>query len=419
MKIYKFLSKEWIFLSLISILYLLIFFSAGAAFFLAAWIRNRKLSYLFLFGLLAGIGLWTKIIFIWFIIGLILSYPYIRNNIVISKKEFIVLAGAFLSGIFPMLFYNIATGFKTIKIIFASWGNPVALQFGSGGVIIDNKDIFHNIAVRLEQFYGLYGKSMFDVFEPSRGLNIVNVFQVYFTCAFVLLLLFSVIQKDIILRKKIFFTFTMFLAIFIGTTFTVSCFRTMHLVFVMPFPQIIEALFAYYAVKYLAAVFKDKYLLLLRLLQGIIITGFLLVVIVDVKIIKWCRSNDFVPLFYEDSSAVYPLTEYLVKNNITEPYIIDKEWFIIRKSWFLSQGKISGHDLFSPGTAEVERTPEEFSVLTFASPIDYVDPESSNIYQRWDKLKNNYNVVDVKKFADRSGRNIYILYKIKGTLKPC
>ncbi|MHB9155983.1 MAG: ArnT family glycosyltransferase, partial [Endomicrobiales bacterium] len=341
---------------------ILTLFSAGSLYFLARWAGKKEAASLALGALLLGIGLWTKIVFVWFILGLAVCYAlYAPKETRLSLKNWALATAAFFAGVFPLLVSNLQSRAATVALVARSWFHAPAPASGA----VDNQAFVHNLLTRVEQFAGFFGRYDFDSFLPLHGLRVPDIFPLLFASALVFLTGMALLTRDTAKRRKVLAALTMFFVIFTGLCFTVSIFRSYQLLFLVPFPQLILALFISWALQHARQTMSPRHY---RTAMAALIAPFVVLVYSNARVIAWTVSRDYV-MKYDVNSPVTPhLTGHLLASGIRSVFILDPYHTIARKPWFLSGGRIAFHDLFTADHRLSEKAAGEFHLLTFSSP---------------------------------------------------
>lgn len=377
-----------------------LFFAALLLLF-AKYYAKRKSAYLYLFAFIAGVGLWTKIVFIWAILGFFVSWLILyRRDMRVSFRQFLFSLALFGLGVAPLAYANFALGGSTVqKIATALHG----AYYHDHNTYVNNYEFINNISKRIHQFLGMYSGYDFDVFYPYGSLKVITIFPFLFLCALIALSLLAFKYKKQLYGKHTMFIMLLFTILFLGLCFTVSIFRPKHLLFLAPLPEIILSLFIVHLFNFLKRLSS-----VITFAVSIFMVG--LVILPNITIINWYRSKNFTVSAYDNSMVTYELTEYMLRRGINTIYIVDEFCRMGRKISFLSNEKIDVRELIRPGG--IIPTPDEFYVLTF--PVTNVGPSSESNYTTWDRFIKNQSlgVIPVMVFADSVGRPIYILSKV-------
>ena len=206
------------------------FMAAGSLVCLLRWRRGKTARYLYVGAFLLGLGLSAKLLFLWFIIALAVSYYILqfgslparaswpdRRTILkilafnVDAKQLVLGLLSFCVGAGGLLWYNLNTQ-GTIKMLER---NLLTTDQG-----VNNLDLLRNLLTELKAFmvliksgwFGFYGSSFDNRFYPF----------VFFASVVGLAFLLLFNDKAQIYKTKAVFLFSMLVLILIQSCFTVS-----------------------------------------------------------------------------------------------------------------------------------------------------------------------------------------------------
>lgn len=217
------------------------------------WRDTRRVGWLALAGLLAGIGLSTKILFIWFLLGALGAgvavwlvdwlWPLDMHGHHKPRRSlrarlgtqpalrphaaFAAIAG-FLLGAAPLIAYNLVSG-GTLKILRANSG-----QTEKG---VDNSAFLTNLTGRFGAFKTVLEGSYFWFLGETHANRLV--LPAFLLCAVGLLVLVCLIPAYRRFRAATVFALVFILAILVQSSFTLSGLEATHLLLLLPFPLLI------------------------------------------------------------------------------------------------------------------------------------------------------------------------------------
>jgi hypothetical protein len=225
----------------------------GACLAFLRWRDGKRARWLALAGLLVGIGLSTKILFIWFLLGVfgagvavwlldwlwpidaqghtgrrrslqtkLAARPALRPGEAASA-----LAG-FLIGAAPLIAYNVASG-GTLKILRANTG-----QTEKG---VDNSAFLHNFIGRFGAFKTVLEGSYFWFFGETNANRLV--LPAFLLCTVGLVALVCLVPAYRRFRNTVAFILIFTLAILVQSSFTLSGLEATHLLLLLPFPLLL------------------------------------------------------------------------------------------------------------------------------------------------------------------------------------
>jgi 4-amino-4-deoxy-L-arabinose transferase-like glycosyltransferase len=216
----------------------------GALAVVAQWRRSGDERRWLWAGLLLGVGLWAKLLFLWWVTALpavygLMQLPRWRE----WKREwaagcFLGLpvravawgAAGFVVGAAPLLYYNLATG-KTVEIMQAALAAPTA--YG-----VNNLNLAANLAARLEQFRIFLDGSYFWY---NGGIE-VNAWAVQLYRASLIVVGVFIWRWPPARRRITIVVLLLITLVLAQSVMTLSGIWATHLFTLAPFPQILAAL---------------------------------------------------------------------------------------------------------------------------------------------------------------------------------
>lgn len=225
----------------------------------SAGTRGRD-GWLALAGLLVGLGLSTKVLFLWFIAGSAAAgaavwlvewrWPVdevgrprrrrslrarLNEPLPVGPRAMLAAVVGFLLGAAPLIGYNLASG-GTFKVVRA---NLVRTEKGA-----DNTAVLANLAGRGDDFRILLDGSYF--WFISGGVTFANRIMpsLFLLSAAGLLALVCAVPEFRRWRATTVFALTMIAAILVQSAFTLSGTEATHLLLLLPLPQLVIAAFA-------------------------------------------------------------------------------------------------------------------------------------------------------------------------------
>ncbi len=368
------------------------------------WRETGHRRWLFMATLLTGIGLWTKLLFVWFLIAVPAAYVLLLladwlsddGRAWVSLDAFarrvwcrfradVPLAGAadigaalagFLLGAWPVFYYNLvsrgswlvfrANLFHTEKGTnnFALWSN-VKIEADAMRVLLDGG------------YFWFYGGIYTNPLYPwVAGLSTLGL----------LLLVHRVPCLRGYRRATVFFLAFVFV-IFILSCFTVSILGATHLVILLPIPQLFVAACAIFGARWLR---ERAGAANLRASIGAVVLILLLFVPLLTKDL-WVDMRYHQALartggYSSFSSAIYSLADYLQANDITRPYALD--WGFKNNLMIITDGRVTPLEIYGstyePGP-DFERALR--TALSTGSPTFIAHTEEASTVPRLDDFK--------------------------------
>jgi len=362
-----------------------------------AW-RGRETRggtrWLVLIGLLAGIGLATRLLFGWLLLAVPIAYAIllladwlsedrhaaysVRDTVELaidrlkrdlpfrSKREALApLAGAAV-GAFPVLYYNVVTRGSSLGLR----ANPS--QTGQG---VDNPTLWDNLETVADGLRSLLNGGSFW-FYGGIFTNPLYPWVVAVSAVGLLVLVHRVPELRRCRRSTVFLLGFAF-AVLLLSCFTVSIPESTRLLILLPIPQLLTAGFAVFGSRWLARKLRSR--LRPALTATVVVTLLFVPLIardlwVDARYHRaLARSggrSDF-------SSAIYDLAAYLDEHGITRPYALDRgvKWNIM----ILTQGRVEPLEIVGTGAESgsgSEATVQD--LLAAPDPVILVRAEAGN-----------------------------------------
>jgi hypothetical protein len=376
-------------------------------------IRN---GYLYVGAFLLGLGLSAKLLFLWFIIALAVSYYILQFGSLPSRaswpdrrtilkilafnmnaKQLALGLLSFCVGAGGLLWYNLNTQ-GTIKML---GKNLLTTDQG-----VNNLDLLRNLLTEIKAFLVLIKGSWFGYYGSSFDNSSYPV--VFCVSVVGLAFVLSLNDKARIHKTKAVFLFSMLGLILVQSCFTVSGLGATHLLIMLPLPQLIIALFMetlYQAVSPRA---------LPSVLMAVVVLGLAAQDLrVDSRYHQALQRSGGTGRF---SSAIYELAEYLEDNHITSPLAVD--WGFKNNIQILTKGAVNPVEIF-----QYSWNPnKEFSREVSRRLSDPNNPylfyaEEFAIFKRYDTFERivreaNKAIQLERTFYQRDGTPVYYLYRV-------
>ena len=378
----------------------LVFFSLLTLILLARWYYNREPFSLYCAAFILGLGLYTKINFLFIICGIIVAGAVLWKLLAARFRGAAAPLAIFffLLGASPMLYYIFTDHFVTFNIVLQSILNPTF----SG---VDNWDFVANCTLRGKQFISMLGGSAYY----TAAMKTPNpVYACVFLAAYLYLAYAVVTRRGGIARGGcVKLLLVMEAVLFAGNCFTTGSFNNFHLYIIYPFPFITIALFLDQASNHFRG-FKTLFL-------AVFISAF---VFVDIYLLF--QKYDYMERIGERaewSDAIYEVADYLVRNNIHHPVVLDNTAYTTRYNiQVLTGGDImplflaSSDKLFARTIKEVISDKSRY-YLVFVPPYGYHENRVSPAKSFAALIKNEKRALRlVKTFANRDNEPIFNLY---------
>lgn len=303
---------------------IVMFFFWVGLFFLIKYSEKKKYSFMCLSFFFFGLGLSTKINFLYYIVALTLAYLIVGKKLnllgTFNIKKVIIMLFSFCLGSFFMIVYNIKEPLMTIKQLLSVLIDPNATGRYTTGIAVNNWDYPKNLGIRLTDLFiflkgdissrfdwGVIKTCIIETISPLIiSLTIISLLLVLFLALFS-----SSLSK--ITRQRMLFLYLIYSVVFLLSPFTLSSFGQGHLLVLLPFPQVALALF-------LGDIWRrgeQRKIVFVKIFAWFLITSILLFNI-------WMNICFNIQMkktggYGRWSTAIYELVSYLQKNNITSP----------------------------------------------------------------------------------------------------
>jgi hypothetical protein len=371
-------------------------------------------------GLLIGLGLWAKLLFLrWVIVlvvmGVVLNWPAHHAQAGFRGVLAALALGSVL-GAFPLIYYNIAGWLRdgqpwTITLLINSLTQPTQ-QFG-----VDNTAFFENLRKAIDDVRVFLDGSYFWY----NGIPFSNIYAVP------ALVVSAVLGSGLVLlcagargEARRFFA----LLAGIGTltvlgAFTVSGLWSTHQFIMLPLPQMVIACAAVWLADQLASLFRLRWAALRTLLFAGLV-GLLLALPLSRDI--WVNEQHHATLLRTGGSgrfsdAIYKLTDWLTLSQIEQPIALD--WGIEKNVRVLTANRVRPVEVFGY-SAEADEAFRQRVRDALADPEQYyiVLWERFAVYNRRAEFTQlaeqmGRQVVEVFIAHERSGLPVYVVLQAK------
>jgi len=390
---------------------LLQFFTMLILLLLFYWYENQKYIYLYIAIFCMGLGLSTRLWFIWFIIALFITFLLFNTSIRKKLRFNFIKSGIlglpiFLLGGFLIIYSCISNDFYLIRFAAKHFFSPFTEPN------YNNLDYFHNLIVNIQKFNSCISGSF--SFIRQFGILYDNKFYIWTFWVSYFWLITRLFNKQSFFRKKrILFILLIFSLMMIQTPIVFSRRPHIHFMFFYPFVQIIIAL-AFIDIFYF---FKD------RRLTKTITRMILIVLLLLLSFKEMTGIYNYFSLMRktggvdEFSDAIYQLNDFLRQEEITVPVVCS--WGLHGILEVTSKGTNNSSNAFYhlendyPEYLKNEiRKGRRFYV--FLPPN--LPERKKALYLFKEIIKNERKkAVEVKRFYQRNGAPVYLVYSILET----
>ncbi len=399
------------------------------------WRDTGHRRWLFLATFLAGIGLWTKLLFLWFLIAVPAAYVLllladlvsedrvasgdVRGMVRRSRVRFrqdvplnglpdltAALAG-FLIGAFPVIYYNLIS--RGSYLVLRS--NLFHTENGVNNFAIGSNVRIEADAVRVlldgGYFWFLGGIYTNPIYPWVTALSTVG-----------LLAMVHQVEWMRPYRRATVFLAAFALVVFVLSCFTVSILGATHLLILLPIPQLFVAAFALFAARWLwarAGVVRPDLALPAAALAVVLLVVPLATkdVWVDVRYHEALARTGGYSGF---SSAIYSLADYLDQHHMDRPYALD--WGFKYNVMILTQGRVEPLEIYGstydPGP-DFEAALR--AALATSNPVFIAHTEEGSAYPRLDAFRRiaaqqGKTVTLEQTFSQLDGKPVYYLFTV-------
>jgi 4-amino-4-deoxy-L-arabinose transferase-like glycosyltransferase len=391
-----------------------------------SWRERPRWWKLLAMAFLAGLGLTTKLLFVWFFIAVPFAYvvlllydrlsnrsdplsgfirDHLRRHIPARRwQDLIPLGGGFVIGAFPVLYFNLV-----------SRGSYYLLRsnFGETERGVDNFALLQNIRTQLGEMRifldGGYFWFQGGVFTNPLATSVVLVSTVG-------LMALTALPEYRQYQRTLVFLLSYAVAIFILSCFSISILAATHLFILLPLPQMMMAGFVVLGARALARrwIPRGRAAYAPVALAVVLLGGFIAFDLrTDVRYHRALAETGGLTAF---SDAIYPLAEYLDDNGFSAPYAID--WGVRTSVVILTEGRVMPREVFEqtlePGAAFDQAIG---AALREDDPVFVSQTEDSAAFPRIERLRelaeaNGQDVILDQVFTSRNGVPAYYVFRI-------
>jgi 4-amino-4-deoxy-L-arabinose transferase-like glycosyltransferase len=394
-------------------------------------------SWLVLGCFVLGLGLWTKFLFLWWIIALGITgftFQVSRSKFHVSRftlhvSRFTLGAAAFLLGAAPLLWYNLQTRGATLAELSASLQQPTS--YG-----VNNLDLARNLRLALDALrVFLDGSYFWYLGETLRNPLAVPAFAIT-VLGSIALVAWQAREH----RRPLALVLLLIALIVVQNSFTVSGIWATHLFILFPLPQVVLALCVVLGWQATArrsivglkeqrainrpaiarfsglgsispAIYRRAIAWTIRLA---LVLGLLAVMAGDVRV-DWQYHQQLAATGGQSrwSDGVYKLAAYLERRG--DP-VVAVDWGIKSSVQILTGGRVNPLDITgfpeeAPGLFEGRATQmlgDPRVVYVFHSREDTVYERFPAFQQVAERLGRRLRIIEA--FYDRAGRPVYVLW---------
>ena len=400
------------------------------------WRDSRQRRWLFLATLLTGIGLWTKLLFVWFLIAVPAAYVLllladwvtedrisanslrsfvgrtwqrVRTDVPLGDvADFVAAACGFLIGAFPVIYYNLVSRGSYLVL-------RANLFHTENGV--NNFALWSNVKVEADALRVLLNGGYFW-FYGGIYTNPLYPWVVGLSAIGLLILVHRVSWLQVHRRPTVFFL-AFVLVVFVLSCFTVSILGATHLVILLPIPQFFVAATAIFGARWLSRRIGPGRRTAASLAGiGLIALVFVPLMAEDLRVdARYHQALARTGGYSGFSSAIYSLADYLEQNKIDRPYALD--WGFKYNIMIITQGQVEPLEIYG---STYEPGPDFNDALRAAlatsAPIFISHTAEGSSVPRLDDFKrivaeSGRTLTLDKTFKQLDGKPVYYVFSVK------
>jgi 4-amino-4-deoxy-L-arabinose transferase-like glycosyltransferase len=387
------------------------------------WLTDDRLRFLVLGGFLLGLGLYNKVVFIWFLAALLLSlFLFYRKRL--KEKITPSTAGSFimalLLGCLPLIVYNLSTNMGSLagRAGFArNWPDLLSREATIFKVTLDGSALYNVVNLADPAHDALYSKLSVHGFADELINTLASthwdqntLLPLYLAITGGLLLILFV-WKKLDRRREIGFLLTMLFLMVFFILLTPEATGAHHAIAIFPIPHILIGA-AIAALGGLAAAAFSK------IPKGLIIAPCILPLLfsqvtTDARYLQSFQTIGGVRYW---TDAIYNLAEFAKKHPQKTFFLMD--WGLGNQLLLLSHAEIKEGQLFGDflGKPEEERIARLQPILMRANAYFVFNAppfEAFPILDTFERALQKYNLESVRTtFYQRNGQPAYYLYEI-------
>jgi len=368
---------------------------------LLRWYRGGKTVNFCLAMFLLGLGMWTRIWFLWFVFGLFCTavvffnmlFKKIKLNTTKRFLKYVLLGVIFFSlGCSVIIYHEWTTGFASIKYIFNNFNiNHNSFHYLHNMITVSG--IFRDV---------LTGRLFFFMHFREANRTFINGFYSWFFLFSIACLIIVGSRKDFSFQRKPFFLLFLFFGMFALTPISPFYLPSYHFYFLFPLVQIIIATAVLAAYEYVKKIKLGVFLISIYICL-LVITG-----ISGLELYFYHLRKNGGREYY--SPIVYDLTTYLLKANVSR--VVVGGWGLYDIVHISSGGRICPVDLPAADPETILNLSKNNDVLY----VFYRKGLTVGINNLTTFLKTaetlHLDIIKEKVFYERDGTPLYIVYKI-------
>ena len=305
----------------------LFLFFISSLYFLFKWKNTNKTKFLLASTFVIGLGISTKLIFLWTLPGLLIFFVLYKNWKDLSLKKILLSIITFCAGSILFLLYIIKSGASFIHVVMS--GSSKTLYGAS------NTDFLSNLSLRINQFVDiLSGNSL-----GMLGGMYSNLLPVFLFLISVIGYFFLAKYSKIIHLKNGVFIIVLFFTMIVLSSFTLSTFNPAQLLILLPIPSIIIASFLSSLIDSAKKWDKTR---IITLCVGIVVSALIITNIITIT--EYNNSLERTGGVGNFSDQNDNLAKFLLENQYYHPIALD--WGFANPTYVITDGKVDSKEIF-------------------------------------------------------------------------
>jgi 4-amino-4-deoxy-L-arabinose transferase-like glycosyltransferase len=227
---------------------LMLFLQIFSLYCIFRWLAEGRLRFLVLGGFLLGLGLFNKVIFVWYLGALFISLIFffrIRIKQKIKLREAIIFVAAFLLGCMPLIAYNISKKMETFAghpALAQNWGARFSHQCHIFRITLDGSSVYNVVNLADPSKDSTHGRIRADneIINSVANIRIIgnSLMPLYSGIAFCAIL-FLLFFKRLGQRREVGFFLVLLFFMVLFIFLTPEAINTHHAIAIFPFPHIL------------------------------------------------------------------------------------------------------------------------------------------------------------------------------------
>ncbi len=402
---------------------LMLLLEVSSLYFLARWITGGEPRFLMIAGFLLGLGLYNKVIFIWYIAAFSVSlWLCFREHMgqLLNPRRLLLAAGAFLMGCLPLIAFNIASSkatFRYHELITQDWPSSLKYRYRLFRTTLDGSAVYDVVnrarVAETPDSSKIEPRNIFNRFIIGMGnLPLIEgtlLPPALVSALSVILVLF--LLKRLEQKRQVFFFLLQFAFITVFICLTQEAIGPHHAIAIYPFPHVLIGLALWQVSRLCCARIVTRSLVSILCLSPLILTE----LTADARYVESFIIRGGVGGW---SDAIYELAEF-AKRHPDKTFLL-MDWGFKNQLLLLSDGFVKKEEAFVP----LVDLPVDDKILRLKPILTVEDAffvfhappsESFPIFEAFRSALERYGLegIPVRTFYQRDGRPIYLVYQVQ------